>query len=223
MTISIPDQFNEKRWSPTKKKNQSACPMLNTLSNYKLLPKKNITTKSINIALQKSNLFDDSIFLILTNIFNYNFNGYIKNIINIGKHGIIEHDVSLTRIDNNNGNSNHFNKKRFKKMLSFSKDNIHLTLEELAQYYIYQKKCSKKNNSNSNYGLNEMISSLAEIISLVALLKDDTNRIRLDWLKEFFTKEKLPFKKGYILKQINIYDFISICIKFVSLTIKYTI
>lgn len=211
MTISskIPHQFKENRWTPTDKKNQTPCPMLNTLSNYGILPKKNITTKSIQTALQKLNCCDALIILLLTNVFETNFTGFTKNLIDIGKHGIIEHDVSLTRKDYNNGDSIHFNKKRFKKMKSFSKDGKYLMLEELAQYAVYQQKHSEKTNDRLKFGMNQMTASISEQSVLYLLFRDDTDKIRLDWIEYFFTKEKLPFKKGFVLHhQLNTIDII---------------
>ena len=207
--------FKETKWRPTEHDNQTPCPMLNTLSNYGILPKKNITTNSIKIALQKLNCVDDYIISGLANIFENNYKGFTNNLNEIGKHGIIEHDVSITRKDYYNGDNIRFNKKRFDKMKTFSKDGRYLTFTELAKYAVYQQKQSKKNNSKLNFGINQMLGSVAEQSVLYLLFRDNTDNIRIDWIEYFFTKEKLPFKKGFVLhNQLNTFDIIQTITKF---------
>ena len=223
LSSMCPIQFRDNKWSPTDPNNQSPCPMLNTLANYGILPKKNITSKSIKTALEKLRCVDNFIVLGLTNVFEKDFTGFTKTLLDIGKHGIIEHDVSLTRKDYNIGDSIHFNKKRFCKMKSFSKDGKYLTLTELAKYAVYQRKQSEKKNSKINFGNDQMIASIAEQSVLYLLFRDHTDKIRIDWIDCFFTKEKLPFKQGFILNhQLNIFDVIQTIMKlFILETILY--
>jgi hypothetical protein len=216
--FKIPPQFKENLWNATNPNNQTPCPMLNTLANYGILPKKNITSQSIKTAMQKLICCDELSILILRNVFQNSFSGFTKSLNDIGKHGVIEHDCSLTRKDFHIGDSIRFNKKQFNKMKSFSKDGKYLTLEELANYAVYQRKQCEKDNPKIDFGMNQMFGSIAEQSALYLLFKDDTGKIRMDWITYFFTKEKLPFKKGFVLNnQLNMFDIIQTITKLLIL------
>ena len=200
------DEFEN--WVETDINNMSPCPMLNTLKNYGLLPNKNISSMIVYDALKKIKC-DEFISYNLASIFKTNYS-LAKDFNDIGKHNLIEHDVSMTREDDNLGDHIHFSKQRLNKMMSYSTDKKYLKLNELAEYFKYQKQQSEINNKELLFGNKQKFMSLAEQSVLCVLLRDNTGHIPLKWLEYFLTKEKLPFKHGFELKSLNILDIISV-------------
>ena len=54
-------------------------------------------------------------------------------------------------------------------MKSFSKDGKYLSLEELANYAVYQRKQCEKNNPKIDFGMKQMFGSIAEQTALYLL------------------------------------------------------
>jgi len=199
------DKFS--KWSKTDKCNQSPCPMLNTLANYKLLPKENISSLNIKKALIDSecNILISS---LLTVVFKLNFNK-TKNLRKIGKHGVIEHDISLTREDYHLGDSITFNKKRFNKMKKFSSDGKNFTHNNMVKYFTYIKNQSEINNKQLKFNIMEFQKCLLEQSILFCLLNENNNSIPLKYLDYFLTKEKFPFKYGFKLtNRLNTFNLL---------------
>ena len=115
------------------KKSLTACPMLNTLVHSKKLAKTKVTKSNITEALKYIKC-DPIIIFVLSTFFPVN------NITDLNKPGNIEHDLSLTRLDNSNGNSVILNIKRFHIMKSFSKDSHYIELDEIISYMNYLRK-----------------------------------------------------------------------------------
>jgi hypothetical protein len=203
--MSKPVKFTN--WSKTDKFNLSPCPMFNTLANYKLLPKENITNSMIKKAFNDVEA-DFLVANVGSLIFKLSFD-IAKNLRATGEHGVIEHDISLTREDYNIGNSINFNKKRFNKMVKFSSDGKNFTISDIVKYFKYNKKQSEINNKQLTFKFTVFMSIFMEYAILFCLLDDNNGSIPLKYLKYFFTKEKFPFKYGFKLKnRLTILRFI---------------
>lgn len=211
--MSKPNKFTN--WSKTDKFNQTPCPMLNTLANYKLLPKNNISSSMIKKALIDSKC-DFLISNLLSLVFKVNFNT-TKNLREIGKHGVIEHDISLTRDDYNLGDSITFNKKRFNKMKKFSSDGKNFTHNNMVKYFTYIKTQSEINNKQLTFNMMEFQKCLLEQTILFCLLNENDDSIPLKYLEYFFTKEKFPFKYGFKLtNRLNSFNLLKTYTKLLS-------
>ena len=65
---------------------------------------------------------------------------------------------------------------------------------------------------------------IAEQTILYILFRDKNGKMNIEWLDDFFLKEKLPFDKGFTLKgRINTIDFLKTAMKLIYLgdTIYY--
>ena len=198
---------NFKKWKSTDKKNSSPCPMLNTLANYGIIPKKHISTDEIKSGLEIIGC-DYVIRTLLGYIIDADFNGNLHNLCTLGDHTKLEHDVSLTREDKYLGNHILFNPKRYKYIKKFSTDGKYLTMKQLAKYRNKMKERSIRKNPELTYGLRQILVASAESAILSMVMSDHTGNIRLDWLDVFLKKEKLPFELGWKIKSLSFLDII---------------
>ena len=206
MTKSL---FSRSRWQKSDKRNITPCPVLNMLANYKLLPKDHITSKDLKRALENIGC-DNILQYILVDIGTKDF--YVKDqqfpiiplLCDIGKHGKIEHDCSLSRKDIHLGNHIRFNNIRFSRLKKFTKKRTtHISLKEMVQYRIYVENESFKTNPKLEFGPKEYLTAILELSAVYLLLCDESGDIRLDWMDDLFKNEKLPFSKGYTIRNIS--------------------
>ena len=89
-------------FSKKKARDKTVCPFINTLLNEKLITDTNISSKDFVGAIKSLNILDSaSLFLIehaLISKFT-NTDNIIKSIQDVNEHGIIEHDISISRLD----------------------------------------------------------------------------------------------------------------------------
>ncbi|KAI8802838.1 hypothetical protein BJ742DRAFT_831629 [Cladochytrium replicatum] len=114
-------------------------------------------------------------------------------------HNRIEHDASFTRNDVFFTPEPKINATRVKKLLSFSSDNKYLTPLELAQARHWFIRDSFTNNPSKTLGKLQTDACWREngLIQLVIGWNEPTGKMRVDWLKQWFLEERLPFNLGW--------------------------
>ena len=119
-------------------------------------------------------------------------NGII-NLDYLNDHNAMEHDNSLSRLDayESNGKQDEFNRERFLTLLSFSKDGISLTVDDIADARIHFYKMSLFKNPVFKWDTEQEESMLVDTVLLLYVLGKDGS-ITIDDAKSFFIEETFP-------------------------------
>lgn len=196
---------------------KTCCPFINTLINENILKKTtDISSKELQ-ELLKQFLDPALVYTSKENIISLftNKNDIIPNILDINKHGILEHDASLTRLDAFNGDNVSFNPNMLKKMLATS-SNKYLTLDNLITYRKSRIINCRIYNPSFKFGITELTNSCIETSMLMLLFSDETKQIRKDWLEYFFINEKFPYHLGWKTRQMKFLNLNVLTVKQVT-------
>ncbi|KAJ3320140.1 hypothetical protein HDU76_000361 [Blyttiomyces sp. JEL0837] len=137
----------------------------------------------------------------------------VVDLVELDKHGVIEHDSSLCRSDYNIGDNVHLNTTLLNQLKSFSTDGVYLTLKELAAFRKAREADSLARNVDANgkstytFGLKEQFIAYGESSLLfLAMRVNDTDDapMRLDWIEYLFINERFPFELGWTLRPITL-------------------
>jgi hypothetical protein len=117
----------------------------------------------------------------------------------MNRHNEIEHDASFTRSDLALGSNVAVNTSLISTLLSFSQDSTFLTPADIAAARHLRLKDSFTKNPSVTLKKKQTDACWREgaLISLVLGDADGTGKVRVDWLKEWFVKERLPFALGW--------------------------
>lgn len=195
-----------------KNSNFTACPFTNILiKEGHLHAKKEWSVKNMQDALKKIKMSSLASFLF-ANIFATPF--ITRNLKfsakNINKHGIVEHDCSVSREDYCLGDHINFSKKRFNLIYEYFPNKKYITLKELTEYryFLYQK--SVRENPNVQFGISEVNIINGETCILFILLSKN-DKLSLKKMRHVFQEETLD---DLHIKSINVPNFFSSYIKF---------
>lgn len=172
------------------------CPALNALANSGRLPRDGkATAAQLVTALERYLGVSRSIGVLLANaaIARLGKPGpdgvKVLDLADLGLHGFIEHDASLTRRDAKNGDASEFVPALLDQLVSLSRDGKSLTLEDLAvAHQLRMAQCAAGGQAVS---LKTGLLGTAEVALLYAVLGRD-GAIAIPDLVEFFQNEKLP-------------------------------
>jgi len=186
---------------------RSPCPMLNSLANHGVLPRdgKGITkemavkalTNAINLHVDIAKFFASG--AIATNP---DAHAHSFDLNHVNKHGLIEHDVSLTRDDIAFGDNHTFNPDIWKSVVDTYGDsketNFALASEARYNRVIACKKAHEAANKEVEYGIKEVIFSYGETALLLSMLGDPKDgKIPVEYLKILVEEERLPYEEGW--------------------------
>jgi hypothetical protein len=190
------------------------CPFINFLLHTDLINNRNVTADDLVNAIRKVNIFDESLiqfikyFIVIPSVYTIYPLGTILRIEDIK---VLEHDISLSRLDKYQGDSILFNSEQFERLLKKSQNGTHLTLQDISDYRKELLVYARKNNPNLIFGTKELLISSGEDAFLQTIFSDTTGNIRLDWLTTFFTTKKLPTESdGFYYKNISLIDWIPV-------------
>jgi len=177
---------------------RSPCPALNTLANHGFLPRNgmNITRSNLTSALENV----------------YNISSILANTLAIGaisvdgensqisldeldKHGTIEHDASMTRLDTYFGDNHSLNPDLFNGLLNATTDGAVLTESDFAAYQSIRQADSKANNPDFDFGLKQQGAAAGEPALFLAVFGQydgNSYNVTLSSLKSVFGLEQLP-------------------------------
>lgn len=204
--------MTDRNFSKKKACDKTACPLINTLLNEKLITDTNISTNDLMCAIKSLNIFDSTLLFILENGVIKQFmnpDNIINHITDINKQ---EHDISLSRLDLFQGDCVSFNKKHFQKLKNKSVDKKYLTIENFADFRKDLILYSHKKNPHFKYGIKELFASCAEDALLCILFSDKSGNVRIDWLEYFFVHAKFPINLDYKIKRISFIELLHVSI-----------
>ncbi|KAJ3172352.1 hypothetical protein HK101_011156 [Irineochytrium annulatum] len=203
------------KWAPTDPANSAPCPFTNSLANHGFLSRTAMTKENINSALENVLLMDAA----LSNVFSTASmplgtklpNGTaVVSLAQLDVHGGIEHDASLTRSDTALGDNTAFNETLFEQLLSYSSDGVYITLDELAKFRAAREKHSKAMNPSFSFGPKPQFTAYGEAALLYFSMKDETDKIRVDWIKVLFREERFPVELGWKPKPMSFFTIVGL-------------
>jgi hypothetical protein len=144
-------------------------------------------------------------------------NGVVLNSLSdlTESHGRLEHDASITRIDNALGGKEGPNgppavKALIEQTLAFSSDGVYLTVEELARAQALRMKQTLENNPLKEKALTDRdLGSLYRgkaLITQFAGRRSNEWKMRVDWLRTWLIEERLPWELGWTPEKTNLID-----------------
>ncbi|EFQ36716.1 hypothetical protein CGRA01v4_14155 [Colletotrichum graminicola] len=193
--------FNQ--WHPPGPRDvRSPCPMLNALANHGFLPSNgrgislDITTRAladgINVDPYVSKLlFDHAIET------NPDPKAATFDLDHLNRHGIIEHDASLTRPDNRFGDPGAFDPEVYSETLQYWPDPI-VSVRQGAAARLARIRTSAGTNIDFEMRLEDNLRGLGEIAGFYLTLGDRVDgTVNRTWLTYFLEKEFLPVPFGW--------------------------
>ena len=190
--------------SKLKSSKKTPCPVVNALINMDYLDQNDEWKKEeVQNAFKKIKMSRLASFLLTNSTHNILKDEKLKfTVKNLQKHNVIEHDASISREDYHLGDSVMFNKKRFKLIYKYFKNQKKITLKEFTEYryHLYKKSC--KENENIVFGAKQYSIVLAETCAIFILLSHD-GYLHLDRLQKVFEEETLDNVKINSINMIN--------------------
>ncbi|KAK1570024.1 Chloroperoxidase [Colletotrichum navitas] len=178
------------------------CPMLNALANHGFLPSNgrgislDITTRALSDGINVDPYVSKLLFnhAILTNP---DPDANTFDLDHLNRHGIIEHDASLTRLDNRFGDPSVFNQDVFIESLQYWPDSV-VTIRQGAAARLSRIQTSASTNVDFEMRLEDNFRSLGEVAGFYLTLGDrDAGTVNRTWLTYFLEKERLPVPYGW--------------------------
>ncbi|PSN70441.1 Cloroperoxidase, partial [Corynespora cassiicola Philippines] len=181
---------------------RSPCPALNTLANHGILPRdgKNYTLDKLVPAFGKAlNVSVETITTVALAGFRAGSDGKSFNLDDLKKHGIIEHDASLSRKDVALGGQNQdFSPEIFNEFLSYFGNQTEITIQSAAHARWNRVKTEHDRNPSFSYGPAAQFNSYVETATYFDLLKNPaTGTVPVEFIKIFFSQERLPYVEGW--------------------------
>jgi len=211
MAAKSPPNHPEIDWTtwrtPESGEVRSPCPVLNSLANHGVLPRdgKGVTKEMAVKAMTSAINLDAEIAKIFASVAlttNPDPHAHSFDLNHISRHGLIEHDASLTRNDFTLGDNHTFNPDIWKSVLDTYGDsketNFALAGEARYNRVIACKKAHEAANKEFIYGIKEAILSYGETAILMSLLGDPKNgKMPVEYLKILVEEERLPYEEGW--------------------------
>ena len=117
-------------------------------------------------------------------------------------HGAIEHDVSLSRLDYEQGDNTSRQCRLIEDLLASSSDGGEtLSAEDLAAHRKSRIEQQRKDNPELTYGALEQLLGSGESALILDILGDGY-RIRCDYVRAFFQEERLPVEEGWKARRL---------------------
>ncbi|ETV96156.1 hypothetical protein H310_10788 [Aphanomyces invadans] len=196
------------KWSPAKPGDSvSPCPFLNTMANYGIIPRTGITQDKLKSALEIGKV-DWAFQKLLTGSTTMNLGTVqdgvqVVSLANLSHHNVIEHDVSLSRRDAYTGDQTTLVPAFIEQFVALSKDGKYLTEADLVHFRELREADSRATNPQISYGQYAKLFAWTETSFVDIMFRDETGRMRVDWIKEFFLKEKFPFELGWNFRPVS--------------------
>ncbi|KAL8377356.1 hypothetical protein RB595_008168 [Gaeumannomyces hyphopodioides] len=193
----------EHAWKPAgPNDSRSPCPMLNALANHGFLPRdgRNISMAQFITGLQDGVNLDESATRLVATIgmeASTTGNPNTVHLADLNKHGVIEHDGSLSRADTVTGDNHSFNKDIFAFTVSqWPADKI--TIEHSAKSRNARLADAKAKNPTFALSARAVQGSLLENALIQVVFGEGVNgNADKKMVTTFFEKEQLPYELGY--------------------------
>ncbi|KAK4220937.1 Peroxidase, family 2-domain-containing protein [Podospora fimiseda] len=195
------DHGTYRKPSPTDKR--SPCPMVNALANHGYLPRdgKNISLSTlIKAAKEGVNLAPDATLLVGLKALQASSTGnwLTFHLDDLNKHGVIEHDGSLSRQDASLGNNHVFDPEIWKTVAKHFEGKEKIDIELAARARKERLEKAKRLNPGIDLGDDAIRFSYIETALYQIVFGEGTEgNARWDWVKILFEEERLPFEEGF--------------------------
>ncbi|KAF9730992.1 hypothetical protein PMIN02_008527 [Paraphaeosphaeria minitans] len=196
-------QSNDYPWrAPKATDRRSPCPMLNTLANHGYLPRNgaNISMEILIAGLKTSvNLGADATEVVGAAALKGSTTGNAStfHLTDLDKHGLIEHDGSLSRADIYFGDNHSFNATIWAQTASHFTSPI-ISLATAAKAHKARLAAAQIENPQFNMSASDVQASMIETALYLSVLSNDTGATAVSaWVQKVFTEEKLPIKEGW--------------------------
>lgn len=123
----------------------------------------------------------------------------VLNLDQLALPNVVEHDISLTRRDHQQGDNRTPQKDLIEDLLASAKDGKALTAQDLGDLRKRRIERQKADNPGCQYGAFEHDLSCAEI-ALVLNVIGNGSELPCDYARAFFLEERLPIKEGWKAK-----------------------
>ncbi|KAK0720117.1 Chloroperoxidase [Lasiosphaeris hirsuta] len=197
------DKDDDHSWQkPSPTDLRSPCPMVNALANHGYLPRdgKNVSlARLITGAKEGVNLAPDATLIVGVKALQASSTGNLLtfHLSDLNKHGVIEHDGSLSRNDDNSGDNHTFAPEIWATVAAhFTSDTI--SIETAAQ--ARKDRLAAAPKANPKFHLDESglrFSAIETSLYLRVFGEGIEGNARTDWVRTLFEHERLPFEEGF--------------------------
>jgi Peroxidase, family 2 len=144
-------------------------------------------------------------------------NGVTINLGDLGKHGVIEHDVSLVHTDyslDKSAEPSQVNQTLVEQLMTFASDGKQITQNDLIRYRAKRLEDSRRENKELSFGMKEKITANAEATLVVLVLGGDKRALTLYEAREFFEFERFPMNYKPPSKKIGFLRMLPVFVSF---------
>ncbi|KAI9047379.1 hypothetical protein LZ554_008825 [Drepanopeziza brunnea f. sp. 'monogermtubi'] len=210
--VPVPDGHPEVDWSVWEAAGEgdvrSPCPMLNALANHHILPHsgRGISKPQIvSVLTQILNLGPGIAALFAAGALKAAPEGSgadTFDLDHLAKHGLVEHDVSLTRSDAALGDNSTFDAEVWREVIASYGDATETSFESAsrARYgrVVSAREAHRAAGKEFEYGVKEFILSYGESALFLGILGGpEDGKVPLEYLKVLVEQERVPFKEGW--------------------------
>ncbi|KAK4201983.1 putative aromatic peroxygenase [Triangularia verruculosa] len=186
---------------PTDKR--SPCPMVNALANHNYLPRDGTNVsllKLIQAAKEGINLAPDATLIVGLKALQTSTTGgwFTFNLDDLNKHGIIEHDGSLSRKDVFFGDNHSFSPETWATVFKHFHGLEKIPIDVAANARKERLEAAKASNPEFNLTPDHARFSVLETcLYLMVFGEGAKGNARTDWVRVLFEQERLPFQEGF--------------------------
>ncbi|KAL2813635.1 Cloroperoxidase [Aspergillus cavernicola] len=202
--------WTPKEWiAPGSEDSRGPCPGLNTLANHGYLPRngKDITLDILKDAMLEGFNIANSDALILffpaiSTSPEYPFTDRF-DLANLGRHGILEHDISLSRSDAYFADPNPFNERVWAETASYFTTPM-ITVEQVAAARMGRLATSQETNPEHSLSALADGFSWGECASFFEIMADGTTgTVKKEYIEYWFRNERMPTEIGWQRRNVT--------------------
>jgi hypothetical protein len=132
----------------------------------------------------------------------------VLNLDQLGLPNTVEHDISLTRRDHQQGDNITLQKDLVEDLLASSKDGKVITVDDLVEFRKRRIARQKADNPDVQYGAFENDLACAEI-ALILNVIGTRDSVECSYAKAFLQEERLPIEEGWKKRSLGIVGLIT--------------
>ncbi|KAK9722184.1 hypothetical protein K7432_002856 [Basidiobolus ranarum] len=184
---------------PDSSASRSPCPALNALANHGYFPRdgKKLDKATIESGLITVYNLDPSFAEFLTNtalerlgVEDENGKLVLESLEKLATHNVIEHDISLSRLDHSIGDNNNANPELVEQIVQASEDGVNITFDDYAKLRRERyEQC--KNNPGLTWGLQQKQTAYGESSLLLNVFGNGHTTKKAE-IVTIFQHEKIP-------------------------------
>ncbi|KAL9041544.1 MAG: hypothetical protein Q9180_001207 [Flavoplaca navasiana] len=120
----------------------------------------------------------------------------------LGRHNVIEHDVSWTRRDAAQGDNATVQKNLVEKMMASASDGKAVDTNDFAKLRRQRLQEQRKDNPEVRYGMLQHLSACGEIAFVQALFGGGKQKkVPIEYIEALYLEERLPLEEGWTKKR----------------------